>query len=271
MRNLETLVQRIEPVAKWEDIVLPESRLNTLREISVQVRQRAKSCRKRGFGGRRSRGPGISVLFTGDSGTGKTMAAEVLANELQMDLYRIDLSQVVNKYIGETEKNLKRIFDAAGEGGAILLFDEADALFGKRGEVRDSHDRYADIEADYLLQRMESCHGLTILATNMKQAIDEAFLRRIRFVVQFPFPETAQRAEIWRRVFPPDTTTEGLDVEKLARLHVTGGSIRNIALHAAFLAADEKKPVQMHHLLRAVRKESAKMDKPVSTEEIEEW
>src|SRR5947209_1482454 len=162
------------------------------------------------------------------------MAAEVLAGELHLDLYRIDLSQVVSKYIGETEKNLRRVFDAAEEGGAILLFDEADALFGKRSEVRDSHDRYANIEVSYLLQRMEAYRGLAILTTNMKSALDSAFLRRIRFIVQFPFPDATQRMEIWQRIFPASTPTEGLDMKKLARLNVTGGNMRQILRNAPF-------------------------------------
>ena len=175
--------------AVWDDLVLPEAQKRLLREIAAHVRQRLKVYETWGFGHRSSRGLGISALFAGPSGTGKTMAAEVLANELRLDLYRIDLSQVVSKYIGETEKNLRRVFDAAEDGGAILLFDEADALFGKRSEVKDSHDRYANIEVSYLLQRMEAYRGLAILTTNMKDALDTAFLRRIRFVVQFPFPE----------------------------------------------------------------------------------
>jgi len=183
-----------------------------------------------GFASKDERGLGISALFAGPSGTGKTMAGEVLANELRLDLYRIDLSQVVSKYIGETEKNLRRVFDAADEGAAVLLFDEADALFGKRSEVKDSHDRYANIEVSYLLQRMEAYRGLAILTTNRRDALDPAFLRRIRFVVEFPFPDAQQRAEIWRRVFPPQTPTEGLAMEKLARLNAAGGNIRNIAL-----------------------------------------
>jgi SpoVK/Ycf46/Vps4 family AAA+-type ATPase len=199
------------------------------------------------------------------------MTAEVLARELRLDLYRIDLSQVVSKYIGETEKNLRRVFDAAEEGGVVLLFDEADALFGKRSEVKDSHDRYANIEVSYLLQRMESYRGLAILTTNMKSALDTAFLRRIRFVVQFPFPDAGQRAEIWRHIFPANTPTEGLDASKLARLSVAGGNIRNIALNAAFLAADERQPVRMAHLLRAARSECAKLEKPLTDAEIGGW
>jgi len=210
-------------------------------------------------------------LFAGASGTGKTLAAEVLANELRLDLYRIDLSSVVSKYIGETEKNLRRVFDAAEEGGAILLFDEADALFGKRSEVKDSHDRYANIEVSYLLQRMEAYRGLAILTTNLKSALDTAFLRRIRFIVQFPFPDAAMREEIWRRIFPPTLPTENLDLAKLARLHIAGGNIRNIALNAAFLAADAREPVRMTHMLRAASTEYAKLEKPLTVAEIGGW
>src|SRR5438876_2806262 len=182
----------------------------TLRQIAAHVRRRTTVNETWGFASKSSRGLGITALFSGASGTGKTMAAEVLANELRLDLYRIDLSQIVSKYIGETEKNLRRVFDAAEEGGSILLFDEADALFGKRSEVKDSHDRYANIEVSYLLQRMEAYRGLAILTTNMKNALDAAFQRRIRFVVQFPFPDAAQRAEIWQRIFPANTPTEGV-------------------------------------------------------------
>jgi SpoVK/Ycf46/Vps4 family AAA+-type ATPase len=224
-----------------------------------------------GFAEHGSRGLGISALFAGPSGTGKTLSAEVLANILDLDLFRIDLSSVVSKYIGETEKNLRRIFDAADGGGVILLFDEADALFGKRSEVKDSHDRYANIEVSYLLQRMESYRGLAILTTNLRSAVDAAFLRRIRFVVQFPFPDAVQRAEIWRRVFPKQTPTLGLDVDRLAQLSVAGGSIRNVALNAAFLAADTNQPVGMSHLLRAARSECAKLEKSLTEAEVAGW
>jgi SpoVK/Ycf46/Vps4 family AAA+-type ATPase len=177
----------------------------------------------------------------------------------------------VSKYIGETEKNLRRVFDAAEAGGAILLFDEADALFGKRSEVKDSHDRYANIEVSYLLQRMESYRGLAILTTNLKSALDTAFLRRIRFVVQFPFPDAAQRAEIWRRVFPLATPTEGLAIEPLAQLNVAGGNIRNIAINAAFMAAEAREPVRMAHLLHAAQMEYAKIEKPLTSGETAGW
>jgi SpoVK/Ycf46/Vps4 family AAA+-type ATPase len=195
----------------------------------------------------------------------------VLGRELRLDLYRIDLSQVVSKYIGETEKNLRRVFDAAEGSGAILLFDEADALFGKRSEVKDSHDRYANIEVGYLLQRMEAYSGLAILTTNQRGALDPAFLRRIRFIVEFPFPDATQRASIWRRTFPARTPTAGLAYERLARLYVAGGTIRNIALNAAFLAADAGDPVGMAHLLRAARAECAKIEKPLGEGEVAGW
>jgi hypothetical protein len=268
---LEGLAHRIEPRARWDDLVLPELQLQTLRMLAAHVRNRSTVLQEWGFQRHASRGHGVSALFAGPSGTGKTLAAEVVAGELGLDLYLIDLSQVVNKYIGETEKNLSRVFDAAERGGAVLLFDEADALFGKRSEVKDSHDRYANIEVSYLLQRMESYRGLAILTTNQKGALDDAFLRRIRFVVAFPFPGATQRAEIWRRAFPRDTPTRGLDPEKLARLNVSGGHIRNIALNAAFLAADADEPVGMEHLLAAARLEYAKLEKPFTDADPGGW
>lgn len=269
--RLNELAQRIEPVAKRDDLVLPQTQHQVLQDIVAHVRQRAKVYEAWGFAAKNSRGLGITALFTGASGTGKTMAAEVIANELELDLYRIDLSQIVSKYIGETEKNLRQVFDAAEDGGAILLFDEADAIFGKRTEVKDSHDRYANIEVSYLLQRMEAYRGLAILTTNLKDALDTAFLRRIRFVVQFPFPDSAGRAEIWRRIFPSALPTEGLSVAKLARINVTGGSIYNIALYAAFLAAEENQSVGMAHLLRAARAEYAKLERTLSESEVGDW
>ena len=235
------------------------------------MRQWARVYEEWGFAVASDRGLGISALFAGPSGTGKTMAAEVLANELELDLYRIDLSQVVSKYIGETEKNLRRVFDAAETAGALLLFDEADALFGKRTEVRDSHDRYANIEVSYLLQRMEAYRGVSVLTTNLKEAIDRAFLRRIRFVVQFPFPDAALRARIWAGIFPPTTPTAELDCAQLAQLNVAGGSIRNIAMNAAFLAADQHGAVGPEDVLRAARHEYAKADKTISDSERRSW
>ena len=269
--RLDDLAQRIHSHATLEDLVLPDSQKEILANIVTHVRHRTTVLDTWGFAKQGSRGLGISALFAGASGTGKTMSAEVLAGALELDLYRIDLSAVVSKYIGETEKNLRRIFDAADSGGVILLFDEADALFGKRSEVKDSHDRYANIEVSYLLQRMESYRGLAILTTNMRSALDVAFLRRIRFIVQFPFPDAGQRAEIWRKVFPPDTPTHDLDVARLAQLSVAGGSIRNVALNAAFLAADSNEPVQMSHVLSAARSEYAKLEKPLTDAEVAGW
>jgi len=269
--RMEDLAWRIEPAANWDDLVLPEHQFQVLQSIAMHVRNRPTVYEAWGFAKKNSQGMGISVLFAGASGTGKTMAAEVLASELCLDLYRIDLSSVVSKYIGETEKNLRRVFDAAEEGGAILLFDEADALFGKRSEVRDSHDRYANIEVSYLLQRMEAYRGLAILTTNMKNALDTAFLRRIRFVVQFPFPDFAERTLIWKRMFPADTPTKGLDFSKLSRLNMAGGNIKNIALNAAFLAADAGVPVGMAQIKMAAQAEYAKLERPLTEAEIGGW
>lgn len=269
--TLDGLAQRLTPMATWENLVLPAAQLRTLKAIVASVKQRSQVYEDWGFGQKSNRGLGISALFSGGSGTGKTLSAEVLAQALQLDLYRIDLSAVVSKYIGETEKNLRRIFDAAEQGGVILLFDEADALFGKRSEVKDSHDRHANIEVSYLLQRMESYRGLAILTTNFKNAIDSAFLRRIRFVVSFPFPDVAQRLEMWQRVFPAQTPTQGLDPAKLARLTVPGGNIYSIAMNAAFLASAEATPVQMHHLLQAAQSEYTKLNKKLADAEVRGW
>jgi hypothetical protein len=269
--KLDDLAQRIPRGALWDDLVLPRPQTAALRQIAAQVRNRLRVYDEWGFGRRSVRGLGVAALFSGGSGTGKTLAAEVLASELDLDLYRIDLSSVVSKYIGETEKNLKRVFDAAEDGGAVLLFDEADALFGKRSEVKDSHDRYANIEVSYLLQRMEAYRGLAILTTNLKSALDPAFQRRLRFIVHFPFPDEGEREAIWRRTFPASAPTADLDFAKLARLNVAGGGIRNIALNAAFLAADEDAPVAMRHLLHAAHVESAKLERPLSEAETRGW
>ncbi|MEM8809955.1 MAG: ATP-binding protein, partial [Cyanobacteria bacterium P01_G01_bin.38] len=269
--RLDELAQRIEARATWDSLVLPEKEQHIIQEISAHVAQRARVYETWGFGGKSGRGLGISALFSGASGTGKTTAAEVISQDLNLDLYRIDLSAVVSKYIGETEKNLRRIFDAAEGGGVILLFDEADALFGKRSDVSDSKDRYANMEVSYLLQRMESYRGLAILTTNLKNSMDQAFLRRLRFVVQFPFPDAKQRAEIWRRVFPADTPTEGLVYERLAKLSIAGGNIRNIALNAAFIAANADEPVMMKHLLQAAKREYLKLERPLTDAEVKGW
>jgi hypothetical protein len=271
--KLDELAQRIVPSAGWNDLVLPELQIETLHQIASHVRHRMKVYETWGFAGRDRRGLGISVLFSGESGTGKTMAAEILASELDLDLYRIDLSAVVSKYIGESEKNLKQVFDAAEEGGILLLFDEADALFGKRSDVKDSHDRYANIEVSYLLQRMEAYRGLAILTTNLKSSLDRAFQRRLRFTVNFPFPDAPQREAIWMRIFPVKTPTQALDYKRLAQLNITGGNIRNIALNAAFLAAEDGggKPVRMEHLARAAKLEALKIERPLSAAEIRGW
>src|SRR6185295_16701970 len=262
--RLESLAQRIDPRATWDDIVLPAAELDLLRQLAAQVGHRSQVYEEWGFAAKRTRGLGINALFAGESGTGKTMAAEVLANELRLNLYRIDLSAVVSKYIGETEKNLRRLFDAAEDGGALLFFDEADALFGKRSEVKDSHDRYANIEINYLLQRIEAYTGLAILATNMKSALDSAFLRRLRFIVEFKPHGEAERRAIWERIFPPETRTDGVDFGRLARLNLNGGSINNVAMNAAFLAARDGSAVTMPHVLAAARTEFQKLNRPVN-------
>ncbi len=267
-RGLDGLADRIVSTAGWDDLVLPPDQAAQLRELADHVHQAWRVRDAWGWEARSARGLGAAALFAGPSGTGKTLAAEVLAGELALDLYRIDLSQVVSKYIGETEKNLERIFAAAEAGGAILLFDEADALFGKRSEVRDSHDRYANVEVSYLLQRMESYRGLAILTSNQRSALDQAFLRRLRAVVTFPFPDLGARAAIWARAFPDATPREGLEPERLARLNLTGGSIRSVALNATFLAAAGDGSVRPEHVLRAARREYAKLDKPFTAAEM---
>ncbi len=266
--HLEELAQRLTPCFTWEDIVLPSEVFHQLQEIAAQVAHRPQVYETWGFGAKLSRGRGISVLFSGPSGTGKTMAAEILAKNLNLDLFRIDLAGVVSKYIGETEKNLRKVFDAAETSGAILFFDEADALFGKRTEVKDSHDRYANIEVNYLLQRMEDYRGLAILATNRKSALDQAFLRRLRFLVEFPFPDADSRWRIWEKVFPSQADREDMDWTTLGRLEIPGGNIKNIAINAAFLAASENGPIGMAHLMRAARREYAKIEKMITETEF---
>ena len=270
-RALDEYATRIDSRVTWSDLILPDAQHETLHEIVAHVRCRHTVYNEWGFAAKSSRGLGTSVVFAGPSGTGKTLAAEVLGNELSLDLYRIDLSSVVSKYIGETEKNLRRIFRSAEQGSAILLFDEADALFGKRSEVKDSHDRYANVEVSFLLQQMEAYRGVAILTTNMLDAFDPAFLRRIRFVVQFPFPGVPERTEIWRRAFPPGAPLDHVDPAKLARMNVTGGNIRSMAMNAAFLAADAGEPICMHHVLRAARTEFAKLEKPLNEADIGDW
>ena len=262
--RLDTLARRVEPVACWDDLVLPDAELTLLRHIVDQVRGRGTVMRSWGLAERVTRGSAVTALFAGGSGTGKTLAAEVIAHELDLDMYRIDLAGVVSKYIGETERNLRRVFDAAEEGGALLVFDEADALFGKRSEVRDSHDRYANIEVSYLLARMEDYRGVAILATNLRHALDDAFLRRLRFIVTFPFPGPAERARLWARAFPAQAPVAELDIERLARLAASGGMIRNIALNAAFCAAGRGTEVTMELVLEMARIEFRKLERHVN-------
>ena len=259
--GLDTLSQRIDSETTFDDLVVPAAVSLQLREIAGQLRQRQKVHDEWGFGGRNRRGLGIAALFAGDSGTGKTLAAEAIANAARLDLYRIDLATVVNKYIGETEKNLSRLFDAAERSGAVLLFDEADALFGKRSEVKDSHDRYANIEVAYLLQRIETYRGLAILTTNMKSSLDRAFLRRIRFIVQFPFPDEAARDQIWRLHLPSRAPLGVVDFGALAKLQLSGGHIRSVALNAAFSAARRGAAIEQRDLIAAARAEFAKLER----------
>jgi SpoVK/Ycf46/Vps4 family AAA+-type ATPase len=269
-QKLATLARKITPLHTWDDIVLPRDRRQQLREICNYVKYRALVYDDWGFDRRLSLGKGLNILFTGPSGTGKTMAAEIMAGELGLDLYKIDLATVVSKYIGETEKNLARIFAEAETSNAILFFDEADALFGKRSEVRDSHDRYANIEIGYLLQRMEEYEGVVILATNLRKNMDDAFVRRMHFSVEFPFPSEQDRRHIWERVWPEDTPrSRDLDLNFMAhRFEMAGGNIRNIALAAAFLAAAEGGAITMAHLTHATKREYQKMGKVVTEGEF---
>jgi len=269
--KLDSLAQRVESQSGWEDLILPDSQMSVLHSIAAQVSLRSTVHDDWGFSVGTERGLGLAVLFAGSSGTGKTTAAEVLARELRLDLYRVDLSQVVSKYIGETEKNLRRVFDAADEGGVVLLFDEADALFGKRTEVNSSHDRHANVEVGYLLQRIEAFRGLAILTTNMKTSIDAAFQRRLRFIVTFPFPDAAIRARIWSRIFPPQMPTDNLDCDRLAQLALSGGQIRSVALNAAFLAAADGRALSMADIKAAARMEYAKQEKTLSDAEVRGW
>lgn len=270
--ELAALTSKVKPIYRWKDIVLPEDTVRQLREICWRVAHGHDVLDSGGFGKKLSAGKGVAVLFAGPSGTGKTMAAEVIANELGLNLFRIDLSRVVSKYIGETEKNLERIFAAAVRSNSVLLFDEADALFGKRSAVNDAHDRYANIEISYLLQKMEAHEGITILTTNLRGNIDEGFLRRLAFTVHFPYPEEETRLEIWKQIWPPETALHSdVDFEALAkRFRLSGGNISNIALSAAFLAAVESRPVHMADLLHATRREYAKVGKNLTAEELEE-
>lgn len=268
--RLATLAHKIEPRYDWDDIILPTDQRTILNEIVAAVRGRSRVLEQWGVGQKLVSSAAITVLFAGDPGTGKTMAAEVIAKELNLDLYRIDLSTLISKYIGETEKNLEKIFSEAESSNAILFFDEADAIFGKRSEVKDAHDRYANIEVSYLLQRMEAYDGVTILATNLRANLDEAFTRRLQFAVDFPFPDPPDRLRIWQTLFPPDVPKRSdLDFELLAkRFKLAGGNIRNVIVSAAYQAAADGGQVTMQHLLHGTRRELQKMGRLVGEDDL---
>lgn len=264
--KLNDLARKITSTYDWNDIVLPADQLALLREMCAQIRNRRTVLEHWGFDRHLAMGKGLNVLFAGQSGTGKTMAADIIAADLGLELYKVDLSTIVSKYIGETEKNLDLIFTAAREANAILFFDEADSIFGKRSEVKDAHDRYANIEVGYLLQKMEEYDGVVILATNLRKNMDDAFIRRLHAAIDFPFPEEADRARIWRKVFPAEAPlAEDLDLQFMARqFKLAGGSIRNIALAAAYLAAETGERIGMAHLVHATRREYQKMGKLIT-------
>ena len=261
--KLDGLAQRVDAKATWDQLVLPGRAEGLLRKVAAQARRRYQVHSEWGFAGRSERGLGISVLFAGESGTGKTMAAEVLANELKVDLYRVDASAVVSKYIGQTEKLLRRVLDSFEDCGAVVMFDEADSLFSKRTEIKDSHDRYANQEVNYLLQRIEAYRGVAILATNFQSAIEPAFLRRLRYTIEFLAPGAEERARLWKGVFPDAVPLGAIDHAALAELPINGGLIRSIALNASFAAAEEGGQLEMDHIWEAARDEMLKLGRPV--------
>ncbi|HLV34691.1 MAG TPA: ATP-binding protein [Spirillospora sp.] len=259
--RLGDMARRIIPRYDWDDLVLPPDQIAQLREIRERAEYAYRVQDEWGYGHKVAPNAGVSALFAGESGTGKTMSAEVIARDLGLVLYKIDLSSVVSKYIGETEKNLSVIFEEAQASNAILFFDEADALFGKRSEVKDAHDRYANIEIAYLLQRIETYDGIAILATNLRQNLDEAFTRRLDFVIDYPFPDTEYRYHIWMRHFPPQAPlAPDVDLNLVAeRYRLAGGNIRNAALASAYLAAADGGVITMNHIRHAIRREHQKM------------
>jgi winged helix domain-containing protein/ATPase family protein associated with various cellular activities (AAA) len=271
--GLERLARRIAPTASWADLVLPDDTLDQLRELAVRARHRELVLGEWALGGSAAHGTGMTALFAGDSGTGKTLSAEIVAAELGLDLYVIDLATVVDKYIGETEKNLDRIFDEADRVNGVLLFDEADALFGKRSEVKDARDRYANVEIAYLLQRMERFDGLAVLTTNLRANLDEAFLRRLDQIVDFPMPDEADRLRLWERHLPPVLRrADDVDLPFLAKaFKLSGGNIRNVCLAAAFFTAQERRPVTMTDLIRATDREYQKLGRLAHEAEFGEW
>ncbi|WP_341368407.1 ATP-binding protein [Yoonia sp. BS5-3] len=276
-RALDGLAQPIAPQARWDDLILPEAQMEQLRQLAAYQTHQKQVLSDWGFRAQSARGLGLAALFAGPSGTGKTMAAELVAAALGQNgedaaLYRVDLSAIVSKYIGETEKNIARIFDAAENSGAVLLFDEGEALFGKRTtDVKDSMDRHANTETAYLLQRLECYTGCAIVTTNLRQTVDEAFLRRFRVVMDFPFPDAAHREQIWRVIFPAETPLEGINYAALSKLAISGGFIRSIALSAAFMAAGDRTAITMAHLSRAARSELGKLGKPLPENQLRGW
>jgi SpoVK/Ycf46/Vps4 family AAA+-type ATPase len=272
-RKLAELAQQITPHYTWDDIVLPSEQMEQLHAIAHHVQYRALVYDAWGFERKLAMGKGLNVLFSGPPGTGKTMAADVVAHTLGLDLYKIDLSGIISKYIGETEKNLARIFGEARSSNAILFFDEADALFGKRTAVKDAHDRYANVEISYLLQKMEEYEGVVILATNLRKNMDEAFVRRLHFTVEFPMPGVDDRRRIWQQIWPAAAPRDpDLDLEFMAQqIELAGGAIRNIALASAFLAAADGGVVTMQHLIRATQREYQKMGKVLTSREFGEY
>ena len=269
-RNLTAVSTEVVPKASWQQLVLHQDSVDQLKELCSAVRHHSFVLEQTGFDQRLSGGTGITALFAGVSGTGKTMAAEVVASDLGLPLFRIDLAAIVSKWIGETEKNLDRVFEAASDSNAILFFDEADAIFGKRSEVKDAHDRYANLEISYLLQKMESYRGVAILATNMRHQLDDAFLRRITFMVIFPMPETPERARIWEAVWPPELPrSEDVDFLALAKVKLTGANIKNIVLAAAHLAVAQGRPVCTADLLHAIRREYQKLGKQMEPDQVQ--
>jgi SpoVK/Ycf46/Vps4 family AAA+-type ATPase len=264
------LARKIEPRHNWTDIVLPDDSLAQLREISQRVAHRDRVLGEWGFDRKLSGGKGTNALFAGPSGTGKTMAAEIIANEVGLNLYKIDLSQIVSKYIGDTEKNLDAVFTAAENANSVLFFDEADALFGKRSEVRDSHDRYANIEISYLLQKMEQYEGVAILATNLRQNLDESFVRRLAFTIHFPFPDEPARRRIWAGMWPEESPlAKNVDFDFLAcKFQLSGGNIKNVVLAASYLAAGDGGTVEMYHVIQATRREFQKLGQLIAEGEL---
>ena len=271
-KNLAAFAKKIKPHYQWEDIILPDDIKEQLKEINGYIKYKGTVYDEWGFDRKFSLGKGLNILFSGTSGAGKTMAAEVIANMVELDIYKIDLSSVVSKYIGETEKILNKIFIEAQTSNAILFFDEADALFGKRTEIRDSHDRYANIEVNYLLQKMEEHEGIVIMATNYKKNIDDAFLRRLHITIEFPFPDEKLRHKIWTNIFPKETPVdEAVDFKFLANFKITGGNIKNIVLSAAFLSACDSNIITMEHIIKATKREFQKMGKLCTSGDFGEY